>query len=172
VDADRRRVRSFGYDLAQESAELAKLIRTLTVCEPPAFTVARGHPVVEWLIERLAPVLTEEASLTPDAFDAQFGAAIGTAHEPTPPASGLRLKNLDAARVEQSAWLANIALDTLAAAPFPKLVISGGWDGGHRCPVAPLRTRVRRCLQLSARSTARFVEGCARRSELTFRSVF
>jgi pimeloyl-ACP methyl ester carboxylesterase len=154
--------RSFAYDLAQESAELAalitapihlvgqsyggvlallvaatkpQLIRTLTVSEPPAFAVARDHPDVEWLVERLAPVITEEASLTPDAFAAQFDAAIGLAHDPTPPASGRRLKNLDAARMEQAAWLATIALETLAAAPFPKLVISGGWDDATDAPL-------------------------------------
>jgi pimeloyl-ACP methyl ester carboxylesterase len=153
--------RSFAYDLAQESAELAALltapihlvgqsyggvlallvaaakpdlIRTLTVSEPPAFGVARGSPDVEWLIERLAPVFANAASLTPEAYDAQFDAALGFAHDPTPPASGGRLKNLDAARMEQGPWLANIALDTLAAAPFPMLVISGGWNGDSDAP--------------------------------------
>ena len=154
--------RSFAYNLAQESADLAalltapihlvghsyggllallvaatmpQLIRTLTVSEPPAFAVARDHPDVEWLIERLAPLITEEARLTPDAFAAQFDAAIGLAHDPTPPASGRRLKNRDAARMEQAAWRADIALDTLAAAPFPTLVISGGWDDATTAPL-------------------------------------
>jgi pimeloyl-ACP methyl ester carboxylesterase len=117
------------------AATRPEMIRTLTVCEPPAFAVARGHPDVEWLIERLAPVITQEARLTPDAFAARFDAAVGVAHNPTPPASGRHLKNLDAARMEQAAWLATIALDTLAAAPFPTLVISGGWEGDTDDPL-------------------------------------
>jgi pimeloyl-ACP methyl ester carboxylesterase len=154
--------RSFAYDLARESAELAalvtapihligqsyggvlallvaaakpELIRTLTVSEPPAFAVARGNPDVEWLIARFMPLYADAANLTPDAYDAQFDAAIGVAHDPTPPASGRRLKNLDAERMEHPPWLANIALDTLAAAPFPKLVITGGWDGDTDAPL-------------------------------------
>jgi pimeloyl-ACP methyl ester carboxylesterase len=128
---------SFTYDLVQECAELAalvtepihlvgqsyggvlallvaatrpELIRTLTVSESPAFAIVRGNPDVEWLIERLVPLSANAASLSPEAYDAQFDAALGLAHDPTPPASERRLKNLDAARMEQAPWLTNIAL--------------------------------------------------------------
>lgn len=154
--------RTFAYDLAQESGELAALvtepvhlvgqsyggvltllvaaekpdrIRSLTVSEPPAFAVARGNADVEWLIARLTPLFTNAAGLTPEEYDAQFDASVGMPHDPVPSAGGRVGKNLDAARMEQAPWLADIALDTLAAAPFPKLVISGGWGGDSDTPV-------------------------------------
>lgn len=147
--------RSFAYDLAKESDELAalvtaplhlvgqsyggvrallvaskkpSLIRSLTLSEPPAFSVARGHPDVEWLIAQLTPLYDQARDLTLEEYDAGFDATVGFAHDPTP-ATGRRLRNLDTARMEQAPWLAAIDLDVLATASFPKLVISGGWGG-------------------------------------------
>ena len=99
-------------------------VRSLTVSEPPAFGVARGQPEVDRLV---------------DAFDGFFAAApedpvdflrgflelVGSEvrlPEPLPPEleQGAR-----ALRAERPPWEAEIPLDDLASAPFPKLVVSG-----------------------------------------------
>jgi hypothetical protein len=37
-------------------------------------------------------------------------------------------REIEAAQLEQPQWEATIPLDVLASAPFPKLVVSGGWS--------------------------------------------
>jgi pimeloyl-ACP methyl ester carboxylesterase len=153
--------RSPSYGFAEESAEIAALlgvgahlvgqsydgviallvaarrpevVRSLTVSEPPAFAVARGHPDVEWVIGQLRPLFDDPAHFIPEEYDAQFDERLGFAHEPQP-RSPQEQKNLEAARWEHAPWSVEIALDQLTAAPFPKLVISGGWGGATATPM-------------------------------------
>ena len=99
---------------------------SLTVLEPPAFGVARGHPEVDRLIAELAPLWPSD--LEPEEFLRKFVEKIGAlgaynAPSPLPPDLEASVRAL---MVERAPWEAEIPLDALAAAPFPKLVVSGG----------------------------------------------
>jgi pimeloyl-ACP methyl ester carboxylesterase len=99
-------------------------VRSLTVSEPPAFGVARGRTEVERLVAGLDALL-DSGPREPDAFLGRFLALVGSntkLPDPLPPAleQGAR-----ALMVERPPWEAEIPLDELAAAPFPKLVVSG-----------------------------------------------
>src|SRR5437588_11828433 len=94
--------------------------RSLTVCEPPAFGVARGDPAVEAFLGAFS-----SAPSDPRGYLEFFLPLVGSAIElpdPLPPnlEAGAR-----AALAERPPHEAEIPLAGLAAAPFPKLVISG-----------------------------------------------
>jgi len=101
-----------------------ELVRSLAVSEPPAFGLARGNPVVDDLVEPLAYHF-EHGPREPRAFAEGFLALVGSETrlpERLPPQleQGIR-----ATMAERMPWEAEIPLDELAAAPFPKLVLSG-----------------------------------------------
>jgi pimeloyl-ACP methyl ester carboxylesterase len=102
------------------AAQHLEALRSLTVNEPPAFGVARGHPAVE---EFLAAF--HHAPREPRAYLDFFLPLVGSNRslpDPLPPAleAGAR-----AALAERPPHEAEIPLDALAEAPFPKLVVSG-----------------------------------------------
>lgn len=100
-------------------------IRSLTVIEPPALGLVRGRPEVERFIERVTEA-TREASDGSDyaqRFRAAFGIPGGG-----PPLEGSDLASATASWHERPPWEAEIPLDELANAPFPKLVVRGAWD--------------------------------------------
>ena len=102
-------------------------VRSLSVSEPPAFGVARGSPVVDELVERLADHF-EHGPREPRAFAEGFLALVGSGlrlPDPLPP--GLE-QGIRATMAERGPWEAAIPLGELAAAPFPKLVVSGAHD--------------------------------------------
>ena len=104
------------------AARRPELVRSLTVVEPPCLQVAHGNPVVD-VHEALSERLWVEAE-DPAAFLRAFLASVGI-----PAPSTLSPALLQGARtllVERYPWTADIPLDELAAAPFPKLVVSGG----------------------------------------------
>jgi pimeloyl-ACP methyl ester carboxylesterase len=105
--------------LAASSVEL----RSLSIAEPPAFGVASEHPAVSTLIAALAPLWPTE--LAPEAFLRTFVERVGTqfnAPSPLPPEMEASVR---AMMVERPPWEAEIPFADLAAAPFPKLVLSG-----------------------------------------------
>jgi pimeloyl-ACP methyl ester carboxylesterase len=109
---------SYGGVISLLAAESAPL-RSLTVCEPPAFGVARGQPAVEEFLRRFP-----KTRLEPRAYLERFLPLIGSRMklpDPLPPhiEAGAR-----ALMVERPPHEAEIPLDALAAAPFPKLVVS------------------------------------------------
>jgi len=99
---------------------------SLTVNEPPAFAVARGNTEVERLIGGLESFFAE-GPYEPEQYLRGFLALVGSTtrppRDPLPPdlAQGAR-----AAMAERPPWEAQIPIEELAAAPFPKLVVSGG----------------------------------------------
>ena len=118
-------------------------IRSLTVNEPPAFGVARGDPAVEEFLRQF-----EVAPGDPRGYLEFFLPLVGsdlTLPDPLPPAldAGAR-----AALVERPPHEAEIALDDVAAAPFPKLVVSGGHSGAFDavCDVLERRLAARRAV--------------------------
>ena len=112
---------SYGAVVSLLAAVRAPLA-SLTVIEPPAFDVARGHPAVEEFLAHFEA----RAPTDPRAYLEFFLPLVGSSlnlRDPLPPAieAGAR-----AALAERSPHQAAIPLDDLAVAPFPKLVVSGG----------------------------------------------
>jgi pimeloyl-ACP methyl ester carboxylesterase len=95
--------------------------RSLTVIEPPAFGLARGHPAVEEVLARVF-----EAPRDPRGYLEHFLPLVGSSLQvpdelPAELEAGAR-----AAIAERPPNEAEIPLDELAATLFPKLVVSGG----------------------------------------------
>jgi len=97
-------------------------VRSLTVIEPPALGLVRGNPAVEQFIARL-----EHACTLSDPIEFFFNFIEHPENEPRPE---MKFTEQEIAAIrttmhERSPWEAEIKLDTLAAARFPKLVASG-----------------------------------------------
>lgn len=123
-----------------------ELVRSLTVVEPPALSVARGDPAVE----ALAAALEEHWAHGPRepaeflrVFLRLVGAGGGRLRTPLPPAleQGARMLMVERLPAE-----AVFDLDALAAAPFPKLVVSGAHSAALDavCDVLEARLRAER----------------------------
>jgi pimeloyl-ACP methyl ester carboxylesterase len=104
------------------AARLPDQLRSLSVIEPPAFGVARGHPAVERFLAAFEGGYPREPKAYLEFFLPLVGAAFRPA-EQLPPAleQGAR-----AAIAERFPSEAEIPLAALRAAPFSKLVVSGG----------------------------------------------
>jgi pimeloyl-ACP methyl ester carboxylesterase len=99
-------------------------VRSLTVIEPPAFGVARGHPEVDAFVPRLAHQY-RAGPRDPAAYLRGFYELVGIpGRVPSPLPKSLRL-GAEALRVERGPWEAEVPLERLARAPFRKLVVSG-----------------------------------------------
>ena len=106
------------------AARRADLVRSLTVIEPPAFGVASGNPAADEFASRIEEHWTH-GPRDPGEFLRGFLGLVGSS---TPPGN-FTPELLQGARtlmVERSPAEAEIPLDDLARAPFPKLVVSGG----------------------------------------------
>ena len=112
---------SYGAVVSLLAAARAPLA-SLTVVEPPAFGVARGHPAVEEFMAHF-----EHGSPTePRAYLEFFLPLVGSSLKPRDPLPPAIEAGARAAIAERSPHEASIPFDELAAAPFPKLVVSGG----------------------------------------------
>ena len=106
------------------AARRPELVRSLAVVEPPSFDVARGEPAVEAFVEGMERHWSD-GPRDPGEFLRGFLSLVGAS---VPPGS-FTPELLQGARtlmVERSPVEAEIPLDELARAPFPKLVVSGG----------------------------------------------
>lgn len=120
------------------AAKRPNAVRSLTLIEPSALSIGRGNPNVEGLIERVAPVLAAAAQMSAEQYLLAFRRALRglpadaplelTEQDRRDLADPIMRRGIEAARLEQPQWEATIPLDVLAAAPFPKLVVSGGWN--------------------------------------------
>jgi pimeloyl-ACP methyl ester carboxylesterase len=100
-------------------------VRSLTVVEPPAFGVAQGNPAVDGFVHSLMEHW-EAGPREPDAFLRGFLELVGSDFRPPSPLRPPLARGVKALMVERGSWEAEIPLDDLARAPFPKLVVSGG----------------------------------------------
>ena len=107
------------------AAQRPEAVRSLTLSEPPAYQLAPDSPAAKAMQRDL------EAMLDLDADDAtvlrRFVAIVGSNADvsgelPPPLLDGIRAVR---AHGEGIPWEIDLPLDALAAAPFPKLVISG-----------------------------------------------
>jgi pimeloyl-ACP methyl ester carboxylesterase len=98
---------------------------SLTVIEPPATSVALDDPDVASFAARGAALFASGRSDDPDAFLRRFLTAVGSSFDPPSPLTPELEQGARALMVERGPWEASIPLATLAAADFPKLVVSG-----------------------------------------------
>lgn len=113
-------------------------VRSLTIIEPPAFGVARENPAVEALIARLEPVFAAASRMEPEEYLLSFRRALrGVAADAPIELSQEERKafqspavrqGIEATMRERRPWEARIPFETLAAAPFRKMVFSGNWS--------------------------------------------
>ena len=104
------------------AARRPELLCSLTVIEPPCLGVARGNPVVDAYEARSELIWQDTAD--PAAFLRTFLEGVGASVPPGEFSPAL-LQGARTLMVERHPWEAEIPLDTLAATPFPKLVVSG-----------------------------------------------
>jgi pimeloyl-ACP methyl ester carboxylesterase len=104
------------------AARRSELVRSLTVIEPPCLGVARGDPVVDAYEARSE--LLWHGSPEPATFLRAFLEGIGSPI-PSGEFSPALLQGARTLLVERHPWEAEIPCEELAAAPFPKLVVSG-----------------------------------------------
>jgi pimeloyl-ACP methyl ester carboxylesterase len=101
----------------------ADQLRSLTLVEPPAFGIARGNPAADEFSAK-ATELWEHGPVDPSEFLRRFLVTVGSSTPPGDFTPGL-LQGARTLMVERYPWTAEPPLDELAAAPFPKLVVSG-----------------------------------------------
>jgi pimeloyl-ACP methyl ester carboxylesterase len=100
-------------------------IASLTVIEPPATQVAVGRPAVDAFAAAGRAVYESGATSDPETFLRRFLAAVGSEFDPPTPLPPELAQGAQALSVERGPWEAEIPLDVLAKASFPKLVVSG-----------------------------------------------
>jgi pimeloyl-ACP methyl ester carboxylesterase len=104
----------------------ARLVHSLTLLEPPAFGLASGVPEVDAFVADLAP-LWEDGPTEPAIFLQEFARRVigRTTPRRLAPETEQGVRTL---MVERGPWEAEPPLEELAAAPFPKLAISGAHE--------------------------------------------
>jgi pimeloyl-ACP methyl ester carboxylesterase len=107
------------------AARRPEAVRSLTVIEPPSFGVAAGHPQVDSFVERLKDHW-EHGPGDPEAFLRGFLRLVGSELDPPTPLPPALERGGRVLVIERGPWEAEIPLDELREAPFPKLVVSGG----------------------------------------------
>jgi pimeloyl-ACP methyl ester carboxylesterase len=102
---------------------------SITLLEPGAFSLGHGHPEARRLVETVRAMWDDDA---PDEeWVVGFLRAVGSDPDEFPPeflAAAVPL--VPVFRHGRAIWDAALPLDELRAAPFPKLVVSGGHHAG------------------------------------------
>lgn len=109
------------------AAMVPKSVLSLTVIEPAAYSVARGHPAIEEIIQRMqsmfyAPQESDPAMAYRNYLEA-FDAAVPEPLTLTP----RDVRSIEALLVERPAWEATIPLERLGVRSFPIAVVSGAY---------------------------------------------
>jgi pimeloyl-ACP methyl ester carboxylesterase len=120
---------SYGAILCMLAAALRPgLVRSLAVVEPPAFGLVPADPAVDRMVERLEGHIRNGAGLTEEEYLRGFLGAWGFDLGPGPTLNEVARRSVRRSIGERTPLEARIPLDELARAPFPVLVVRGGWD--------------------------------------------
>jgi len=103
-----------------------RAIRSLTLIEPGAYRVAEHDPTVAAALQRNR----EGMKNLPSNLSAADWLRLSTEPVgiPLPEPTATMLRAAQTAMHERPCWEAEIPVEELAAAPWPRLVISGAWD--------------------------------------------
>ena len=112
------------------AAAVPERVRSLTVIEPPATGIARGNPAADAFTREGIEWWRSGPTDDPDAFLRGFLCYAGSDYVPPTPLPAALEQGARTLIVERGPWEAEIPLDTLAAAAFPTLVVSGAHHAG------------------------------------------
>ena len=117
---------SYGGVVALLAAALRpEAVWSLTVSEPGAFGIGRGTTLIDELIANGDELYRRREEIGPVNFLKFFREGVDSAHETPDELPDWLARGVDHVMSERPSWEAVIPLDVLAAASFPKLVISG-----------------------------------------------
>ena len=130
------------------AAQRPEAVRSLTVSEPGSLRLAAGDPAVDQVIAHGEELYRHARDMEPRDFLLMFRSGLHSAHETPPDLPEWLERGARHVMHERPPWEADIPLDALAAAPFPKLVISGGHSPAFEtmCDVLAERTGAERVL--------------------------
>ncbi len=103
-------------------------VRSLTVIEPPLFGVAPDDPAVALLVERIREHVDACSGMSEEEYLHGFLASWGLELGPRPTLNDVARRSVRRSMDERPPAEARVPLDELARAPFPVLVVRGGWD--------------------------------------------
>ncbi len=152
---------SYGGVISLLAAALRpEAIRSLTVVEPPALGIARGCPAVDRLTAEFEE-LWRSGPGEPESFLRRFLEIGGVEFHPPSPLPPAIEQGARTLMVERGPWEAMFPFDELAAAPFPKLAVSGGWNPAFEavCDVLHERIGAERVVLAGARHSVQRLGG-------------
>jgi pimeloyl-ACP methyl ester carboxylesterase len=118
---------SYGAVIALFTAALRPgAVRSLTVSEPGSLSVAAGDPAVDAVIAEGTELFRRGPEMDPRDMLVFFRSGVGSSHETPDELQGDLLEGAKLLMRERPPWEIDPPLEQLAAARFPKLVISGG----------------------------------------------
>jgi pimeloyl-ACP methyl ester carboxylesterase len=118
---------SYGAVLALlAAAQRPGAVRSLVISEPGCFNLAKGDPAVDEVIEHGNRLYANGDVLSAPEFLRLFREGVHSAHETPDELPDWLEHGAKLVARERPPWEADVPLDVLAAAEFPKLVISGG----------------------------------------------
>jgi pimeloyl-ACP methyl ester carboxylesterase len=118
---------SYGAVIALFAAALRpEAVRSLTVSEPGSLSVAAGNPAVDAVIAGGTELFRRGPDMDPRELLVFFRSGVGSSHDTPDELEGDLLAGARLLMRERPPWELDPPLEQLAAAPFPKLVISGG----------------------------------------------
>ena len=107
------------------AARMPELVGSLVVVEPPCTDVARGNPAADEFGRAGKEWWESGPRDDPEAFLRGFLGYVGSGFDPPSPLPPELEQGARTLVVERGPWEARVPLRELAAAPFPKLVVSG-----------------------------------------------
>ena len=118
---------SYGAVIALLAAALRpEAVRSLTISEPGSLRLAAGDPVVDAVIANGEELYRRRVEMTPHEFLLFFRSGLHSTHETPDELPDWLERGARHVMAERPPWEADVPLDVLARAQFPKLVISGG----------------------------------------------
>ncbi|WP_333772990.1 alpha/beta fold hydrolase [Streptomyces sp. IBSBF 3136] len=124
---------SYGAVVAMTAAaRRPRAVRSPALIEPPALRSAEDHPVVAAALSRVRAAFTagegKKPAMSPEEYLRQSTEPYGM---PVPEFTEPMLRAARTAMCERPCWDAELDLETLAAAGWPKVVINGTWETAH-----------------------------------------
>ncbi|HKG02404.1 MAG TPA: alpha/beta fold hydrolase [Conexibacter sp.] len=117
---------SYGAVIALHAAALRpEAVWSLTVTEPGALRIAAGDPQVDATIANGEELYRHRAEIAPRDWVHLFRSGVGSAHATPEDMPDWLARGAQHVMDERPPWESEPPLDALAAAAFPKLVISG-----------------------------------------------